>query len=264
MSASPSGALPMSETVSASRLRHALPARPNAVGLQFDSFIPFEEWRSLGKRLGARASASAWWIGDWICFGRATYGRQYSSALIVTGLDYQTLRNYASVARRFELCRRRYKLTFQHHAVVRALTDDEQDHWLTLAEENRWSRNELRRAIRASKRTDSGDDPPSAGIRIPLTISLPPAPLARWRAEAERAGLKLEAWIVAAVERSLSAGGPVTARSSEAGALPDSRRRSGRSGQRSAMAGSRRRSVRRGGPEGGLTRSSMAARKEQR
>jgi hypothetical protein len=243
MSASPSGALAMSETMCASRPRHTLPATPSAVGLRFDSFIPFEEWQSLGRRLGARASASAWWIGDWICFGRATYGRQYRSALIATGLDYQTLRNYASVARRFELSRRRYKLTFQHHAVVRSLTDDDQDHWLTLAEENRWSRNELRRAIRASKLTDRGDDPVSSEIRTQLTITPPPARLACWRAEAERAGLTLEDWIVVMVERFLSAGGPLTARSSEAGALPGSRPRSGRSGQRSAVAGSRPRCV---------------------
>jgi hypothetical protein len=141
----------------------------------------------------------------------------------VTGLDYQTLRNYASVARRFELSRRRDKLTFQHHAVVRALTDEEQDHWLTLAEENHWSRNELRRAIRARKLSNSGDDPISSGSRLgdPLTISPPPARLARWRAEAEKAGLELEEWIVTAVERWLS-------------------------GQPSAIVGSRRRAARRG------------------
>jgi hypothetical protein len=227
----------------------ARPARTNVVGLRFEGFLPFQEWKALGKRLGAHTSASAWWIGDWLCFGREMYGRKYRSALIVTGLDYQTLRNYASVARRFELSRRRYKLTFQHHAVVRALTDDGQDHWLTLAEENRWSRNELRRAIRTSQRTGVRD---GAGERsasvdpwipVPLTISPPSARLERWQAEAEKAGMKLEEWIVAAVERSLSTSAPVNARSRQPTALSGSRRRSRRPKQPSARVSSRRRSA---------------------
>jgi hypothetical protein len=217
------------------------PVRPSALGLRFESFLPFEEWKSLGKKVGTHASASAWWIGDWICFGRAMYGRRYRSALTVTGLDYQTLRNYASVARRFEVSRRRYNLTFQHHAVVRALTDDQQDRWLTLAEKNRWSRNELRRTIRASKRTGERSSTPDASAspdawgRRPLTVNVPPSNLVRWRAEAEKAGLNLQDWVVAAVERSLSTRGPTN---------EPARRRSVPSSPSSALGGSRRRSAR--------------------
>ena len=41
-------------------------------------------------------------------------------------LDYQTLRNYAWVARRFAMSRRRDTLSFGHHAEVPALPEPEQ------------------------------------------------------------------------------------------------------------------------------------------
>jgi hypothetical protein len=53
---------------------------------------------------------------------------------------YQTLRNYAVVARRLKLSRRRDNLSFQHHAEVCALGFEEQDRWLDLAAESPWRR----------------------------------------------------------------------------------------------------------------------------
>jgi hypothetical protein len=71
---------------------------------------------------------------------------------VQTSLDYQTLRNYAWVARRFNLSRRRDALSFAHHAEVAALPDPEQDYWLRKAESESWSRNKLRREVRESLR----------------------------------------------------------------------------------------------------------------
>ncbi len=69
-----------------------------------------------------------------------------------TGLDYQTLRNYAWVARRFELSRRRDTLSFGHHAKVASMPAPEQDFWLRKAEQFGWSTSELRREVRTSLR----------------------------------------------------------------------------------------------------------------
>jgi hypothetical protein len=66
---------------------------------------------------------------NWLAFGQDKYGRRYREAIAVTGPDYETLRNYAVVARRFPSYRRRYNLTFQHHAAVCPLPDAEQDLW---------------------------------------------------------------------------------------------------------------------------------------
>jgi hypothetical protein len=55
------------------------------------------------------------------------YGRRCKEAVALTGLDYQTLRNYTVVTRRFELSCRRDNLPFQYHAEDGSLSDYEQD-----------------------------------------------------------------------------------------------------------------------------------------
>ncbi|MEI5103125.1 LmbU family transcriptional regulator [Streptomyces sp. PmtG] len=107
-------------------------------------------WERIGSSLRELTNSSAWWLGDWLVFGEAAYGwRRYREAVDRTGLDYQTLRNYAWVARRFEHHRRWDSLSFAHHAEVTRLAPPEQDYWLREAERRKWSRNELRRSVRA-------------------------------------------------------------------------------------------------------------------
>src|SRR3954470_2699940 len=130
--------------------RRSRGVRSSVTAASFDPLLEFEAWREFGVKLGSYGNATQWWLGDWLVFGRMKYGRRYKDAIAATGLDYQTLRNYAVVARRFERSRRRANLTFQHHAVLCALSNDEQDAWLDRAEAGRWSRNELRRRLRAA------------------------------------------------------------------------------------------------------------------
>lgn len=120
-------------------------------GLVFPQNLPERSWEQIGASLREFTNSSAWWLADWLIFGEVAYGwRRYRQAIERTGLDYQTLRNYAWVARRFEQHRRRDSLSFAHHAEVTRLSPPEQDYWLRKAEQQKWSRNELRRAIRAS------------------------------------------------------------------------------------------------------------------
>ena len=118
--------------------------------MRFDPLMPIDDWKALGAKVAFYSEATAWWLGDWLLFGQMKYGRRYKEGIALTGLDYQTLRNYALVARRFELSRRRDNVSFQHHAEVCALPDDIQDRWLTLAADARWSKMELRRRVRAA------------------------------------------------------------------------------------------------------------------
>jgi hypothetical protein len=120
-------------------------------GMTFPQNLSERAWERIGSSLRELTNSSAWWLGDWLVFGEAAYGwRRYREAIDRTGLDYQTLRNYAWVARRFEFHRRRDSLSFAHHAEVTRLSPAEQDYWLRTAEQRKWSRNELRRAVRAS------------------------------------------------------------------------------------------------------------------
>jgi hypothetical protein len=165
-------------------------AVPNRTGMRFDPLLSFEDWQMLGPRLAKHATASLWWLGDWLVFGQYKYGRRYKLGVVLTGLDYQTLRNYAVVARRFELSRRRDTLSFQHHAEVCALSDEEQDRWLGDAETGRWSRNELRRRLRSS--SDCGTAMAQALLRLKVETDRHD----RWCAAASRTACELQEWMV--------------------------------------------------------------------
>ncbi|WP_051223049.1 LmbU family transcriptional regulator [Conexibacter woesei] len=173
----------------ASCLPKRRPIRPTNTGMRFDPLLPFESWSAIGAKIGAHANASAWWLGDWIAFGRVKYGRRYKEALSVTGLDYQTLRNYAAVARRFEPSRRRADLSFQHHAELSALPDELQDRWLAAAVAGGWSKAELRRRVREAVAPTARCDAPRT-----IRLSVPASREQRWRDAAEQTRSDFAAW----------------------------------------------------------------------
>ncbi len=191
------------------------------VGHRLPASLSFERWQALGRRIGSITNASSWWLGDWAFYGEGRYGKKYKQAIAVTGLDHQTLRNYAWVAGRFDVSRRRDKLSFGHHAELAALSEHEQDEWLDQAERGRWSRNELRTHLRNEKRA-----------RIPggvehVRLNVDTARVQRWKAAAEAERLDLTDWLVAAADNAARhvivplAGGTSTSSRADGGtALP--------------------------------------------
>jgi hypothetical protein len=169
-------------------------AKTTRTGIRFDPLLPIEDWKALGEKIALYADATAWWLGDWLAFGQMKYGRRYKEGIDVTGLEYQTLRNYAVVARRFDLSRRRDNLSFQHHAEVCALPDDDQDFWLDLAAERRWSKSELRRRLRGAGGSHAGSR------AITLHLVLEPQRDERWRRAAEQSDCALEDWVTSTLD----------------------------------------------------------------
>lgn len=156
--------------------------------------MTIDEWRNLGRQIHVISDSSAWWLGDWLIFGQSNYPNRYKAAIVETSLDYQTLRNYAWVARRFGPERRRVKLSFQHHAEVASLTEGEQDKWLTQTELHGWSRNELRRRIRSNREIAGG----KPVVRIQLELR--DQQKERWQRAAESTDQDLLAWMVAVLD----------------------------------------------------------------
>ena len=130
-------------------------------GLQIPQRLSFGQWIGIGRRLSDITTASAWCLGDWLIYGEATYTERYRDAIEQSSLDYQTLRNYAWVVKRFPLSRRRQTLSFGHHAEVAALPNPEQDFWLRKAEEFHWSVKKLRSEVRASLKERKASDRPA-------------------------------------------------------------------------------------------------------
>jgi len=173
-----------------------------AMALRLRRGMSFEAWLGMGRRISGIANASAWWLGDWLIYGECTYGQRYKVAFQMTALDYQTLRNYAWVARRYPVSRRRDNLSFQHHAEVAALPEPDQDLWLERAERSRWSRNELRRQLSAARR--SRGTPSTAGV-VRHSVEVTARQDERWRHAAELADRGLHDWIVAAIDTAADA-----------------------------------------------------------
>jgi hypothetical protein len=186
------------EIVSLSELTLARDVVAKRVGLVLNDGLAFGRWRQIGKQLSTITDSSAWWLGDWLVFGERQYSDRYRQAVAETSLDYQTLRNYAWVARNVPLSRRRDSLSFQHHAEVAALGPDEQRDWLARAEQDHWSRNELRMRLRRARR-----EAPEANILVRLAVE--PERQERWREAAERAQTTVEDWMTGVLDRAATA-----------------------------------------------------------
>jgi hypothetical protein len=109
------------------------------------------------------------------------------------------------MAKKFPVSRRRDTLSFGHHTEVAALPDDEQDVWLGRAERMGWSRNRLRRELRAIKlanRRASGDAA-SAHTRA-LKIDVPTERHDRWQSAAEQRNCPVADWIISTLDRAAS------------------------------------------------------------
>ena len=167
-------------------------AQPRRTGLGFPHQMSFNAWCRIGKQLSVISDASVWWLGDWLIYGQVTYPDHYRRAIAGSGLNYQTLRNYAWVTRKFARSRRREHLTFQHHAEVAGYSNHEQDYWLSKAERLHWSRNELRKQLRAARGERMRQSPPT----VPVVLKVVPDQRERWRMAAQAVNSDLDKWIV--------------------------------------------------------------------
>ena len=171
-------------------LSPAVKARRN--GLWLPAQLTIEDWSEIGMQIATIGDSSAWWLGDWLVYGKKKYPDRYKQAISATALDYQTLRNYAWVCRQFPVPRRRPTLSFQHHAELASLTPTCKTNGST------------------RQRHSAGHSTPSAASSTPgavgrrkrkdghLTLKLPATHIQqeRWRLAATATGADIEKWIV--------------------------------------------------------------------
>jgi hypothetical protein len=166
-------------------------ATTRKTSLRLPSDIPIGVWKHIGEQISVLTEATSWWQGDWLIYGQQSYPNRYERAIEATHLDYQTLRNYAWVCRRFSMSRRRDELSFQHHAEVAAMLESEQDAWLDRAEKFGWSKSALRKQLRAAR---DGKEP-SLGRRSAIRLDISEDQRNHWQAAAERLNRTLSEWI---------------------------------------------------------------------
>jgi hypothetical protein len=170
---------------------------PRRTGLYLPAALSYEAWEHVGKQICLVSDSSAWWLGDWLVYGQDRYGDRYRLAVEATSLDYQTLRNYAWVARQIPVSRRRDSLSFQHHAEVAALDEEEQEIWLDRAVMFEWSRNELRRQLREARNALRGEE----SDPVVLRVAVDPDRERRWHEAADRMACSLDEWIALVLDQ---------------------------------------------------------------
>ncbi|MFD7052733.1 LmbU family transcriptional regulator [Streptomyces mirabilis] len=168
------------------------------VGLQLPAGLTFENWELAGRQLSGIVNSSSWWLGDWLVYGKDHYSDRYERGVRAAGLQYQTLRNYAWVSRRFEMKRRRAALSFQHHAELASLPVEEQERWLDQAEQQGWSTKQLRKAMRLARGGAEVEEASQAEATRRLAV--PDSRLQWWHKAAEQSGVELEQWVLATLD----------------------------------------------------------------
>lgn len=132
-------------------------------GIDFQRELSEEDWVELGRVLKTYDSAIQWMLGDWLNHGIKNadkWGKiddqasddegKYAPLLEHTDYKFGTLANFASVARSVTHSRRRETVSFSHHVEIAKLSDDEQEKFLELAEQQNLSVRELRKLIKGS------------------------------------------------------------------------------------------------------------------
>lgn len=110
-----------------------------------------EQWLELGQQLVAVDRSMQWIIGDWWAYGAdRKYGDGEALAEAI-GIDYGTVRVYASIARSYEMLTRVNNLSFKHHRIVAGR--DDRAAWLNRAELEGWSCDRLMSEIKAVEQT---------------------------------------------------------------------------------------------------------------
>ncbi len=120
-------------------------------GLILAKDLTFEEWGAIGSSFGTALQTAAWCIGDWMVYGERKWGKQlvmageafdpkstripselFDQAITATGLDRQTLSQYASVCRKIPMDERRIHLSFGHHRLLAPLPSPQRLEWMAI------------------------------------------------------------------------------------------------------------------------------------
>ncbi len=132
-----------------------LPGSWTDTALSLPPDLAFEDWLDTMQQLHRLGSAYQWWIGDAIIFGEGAYGSRIWDA-VAELYTPKSLTNIILVCRSIPPERRHPSLTFNHHVVVYALSEQQQEFWLSEAEKTGWPVREFRRLAHGSK-TDQGN-----------------------------------------------------------------------------------------------------------
>ena len=104
------------------------------IGITFRPDLPVEEFRDFGHSLRRAEQGIAWAFADYSQVGIDRYGLSLDELAAILGTIPPRVEGFAAVARGVPRQRRRPNLAFRIHQLVLDLPPDEGDRWLTEAE----------------------------------------------------------------------------------------------------------------------------------
>lgn len=114
------------------------------------------QWLAVGETLQRMERSVMWWLGDWWRYGKRNYGDMAEQASKdhvkdITGHTYGVVTNAATVAKTFEVSRRRENLPFSYHQEVASLPAEDAESLLDEVEQTGMKRADLRDKVKERK-----------------------------------------------------------------------------------------------------------------
>lgn len=119
--------------------------------LDLPESLTFDSWVEVGRKLRTVEQSVMWWIGDWLRFGERRYGDKYTQAMESTGYSYQQLADAKYVAGAYTISDRSESLPWSVHKVAAPLSALERQDVLSMAQQNNWSRSDVKTEIARRK-----------------------------------------------------------------------------------------------------------------
>lgn len=178
---------------------HVKGASFNPTNLQLEAGMPEGDWMEIGRALAHVYESAHFWLGDWIEFGRRSYGIQtaYDLARQATGLSINTLRSASRCARVYPPEKRHAAVSYMHHLQLAKYPEATRDRLLAEAEELGMTMRQVRRAAEEEHGTREQENPTK---RIDVTLHLWPETYERLQEMARASGGQVNWFITRALE----------------------------------------------------------------
>lgn len=124
-------------------------------GLHLPENITPERYEAVGRLLTEAEDALQWAWGDYFLFGEDVFPEEHSQLWESARIDHHRSMQYIRIAKAIPEHARR-DLSWSHHRVVYTLDAEARDHWLLLAENEGWTRDELAEAVKAARGEANG------------------------------------------------------------------------------------------------------------
>jgi len=139
------------------QLQHQLTERQNKFivtrnGIEISENATIDEILNKLEEVVAVETAVHWAYGDLLAFGEAQkWGAFYERAQEITGKSYQTLANYAWVARSIHFSLRGEKLSYGHYKLIAKFQPKQQEQWIQRVVNEKLSVRQLAAEIEGQK-----------------------------------------------------------------------------------------------------------------